>query len=155
MIRIGITLTFFLCVPGAHLVVRAQSQGGQSLVQTGRELLQQAKQLTEIRAGNAPSFRLTARVEVYDEKGGKKEGTYSLFWNSPTIWREQITFPDYSQTRLARIDKLLISRDPPSPSEQAYRVGKLLDFSSLLQLGTKDQILKLRRKPRMDPLRSG
>jgi len=127
-------------------MLRARGGDGQVTPQTGGELLQQAEQLTDIRAGNAPSFRLTARVEAYDEKGKKKEGTYTLLWNSPTIWREEISFPDYSQIRLARINKLLINRNPHTPSEEAYRVGKSMDFPGFLHLGTKDQIQKLQEK---------
>ena len=124
----------------------AQSRDKQSTSQTAGELLQQAARLTDIRSGDTPSFRLTARVEAYAEKGKKEEGKYTLLWNSPTIWREEITFPDYSQVRLARINKLLISRNPPTPSEQVYRVAKLMDLSAFLRLSIRDQIQGLHEK---------
>lgn len=91
-------------------------------------------------------FRLTAQVEVYEDKGKKKEGKYSLLWNSPTTWREDIALSDYSQIRLANIDKLFISRNPPPPSEQVYRVAKLMDFSVLLRIGIRDQIQRLQER---------
>ena len=107
---IALSVTLFLCAATAQFMLRARSLDGQSAPKSGGELLQRAEQLTDIRSGDARSFRLTARVEAYDEKGKKKEGTYILLWNSPTIWREEITFPDSSEVRLARINKLLISR---------------------------------------------
>jgi hypothetical protein len=142
---IALPATFFLCVTTTHFM-RAQTREGQLAPKSGGALLLQAGQLIDIRSGNAPSFRLTARVEVYDEKHKAKEGRYTLLWNSPTIWREEITFPDYSEIRLARINKLLISRNPPTPSEDIYRVGKLMAFADFLRLGISDQIEGLHEK---------
>jgi len=143
---IALSVTLFLCAATTQFMLRARSRDGQSATKSGGELLQRAEQLTDIRSGDAPSFRLTARVEVYDETGKKKEGTYTLLWNLPTMWREEITFPDSSQVRLARINKLLISRKPPTPSEQTYRVGKLMDFPAFLRLSIRDQIQGLQEK---------
>lgn len=137
---------YFFCGTNSHFMLRAQSRDEQVTTQTGGALLQQAEQLTNIRSPNTPSFRLTAQVEVYEAKGKKKEGKYSLLWNSPTTWREDIALSDYSQIRLAHIDKLFISRNPPSPSEQVYRVAKLMDFSVLLRIGVRDQIQRLQER---------
>jgi hypothetical protein len=137
---IALTATFFLCATSTRFMLRAQNHDEKLTPKTAGELLQQAEQLIDIRSGNAPSFRLTALVEVYDEKHRKKGGKYTLLWNSPTIWKEEITFPDYSQIRLGRINKQLISRNPPTPSEPVYRIGHLMDFADFLRLGLRDQI---------------
>jgi hypothetical protein len=144
--RIAPSIALFLCVPNTLCTLCVRSRDGQSPLQAAGELLRRAEQLTDIRSGDVSPFRLTARVEVYDEKGGKTEGTYTLLWNSPTIWKEKIAFTNGSQIRLARIDKLLISRHPATPSEQVYRVGKLMEFPSLLAVGAKQQIQKLQEK---------
>jgi hypothetical protein len=140
---IALSVALFFCATTTQFMLRARSRDGQSAPKSGVELIRRAEQLTDIRSGHAPSFRLIARVQAYDEKGKKKEGTYTLLWNSPTIWREEITFPDSSQVRLARINKLLISRKPPIPSEQTYRVGKLMDFRTFLGLSIRNQIQDL------------
>ncbi len=142
---VALSAALFLCATATQFIVLARSDGHSSHM-SGGELLRKAEQLTNIRSGDAPSFRLTARVQAYDEKGKKKEGTYTLLWDAPTIWREEIAFPDSYQVRLARINKLLISRKPPIPSEEAYRVGKLMDFSALLRLGVRDQVHGLYEK---------
>ena len=132
-----------LSVPASPFNLLARSRDGQS-PHTSGELLQQARQLTDIRSGDVPSFRLTARIETFDEKGTKREGTFTLLWNSPTMWREEIAFPGSSQVRLARINKLLISRNPSTPSEEVYSVVNLMAFPSLLQMNVRDQLQKLR-----------
>jgi hypothetical protein len=140
---IALSVALFFCAATTQFMLRARSRDGQSAPKSGVELIRKAEQLTDILSGDAPSFRLIARVEAYDEKGKKKQGTYTLLWNSPTIWREEITFPDSFQVRLARINKLLISRKPPIPSEQTYRVGKLMDFRTFLGLSIRNQIQDL------------
>jgi hypothetical protein len=142
---ITLFVAFSLCAPIAGLMLQARNQPA---LQNAGELLQQAMRLTDIRSSDVPSFRLAAQVEAYNEKGKKEEGTYTLLWNSPTIWREEIALPGYSQTRIARTNKLLISRTPSQPSEQIYRVGKLLDFPSFLRPGIRDQLRPLQEKIR-------
>jgi hypothetical protein len=119
---------------------------GRTVPQTATDILLQAERLTDIRSGDALSFRLNADVEAYDDKGKQIDGKYFLLWNSPTIWREEIVFGDRSEVRLARMDKLLISRKPPSPSEQIYRIARLMDFPSLLSLRNRDQIEGMRER---------
>jgi hypothetical protein len=128
-----------LCAVAADSVRGVRNGGEAPESQTSWELLQQTQQLTDIRSANGTPFRMTARIEVYDERGKKKEGTYTLLWNSPTIWRDEISFPDYVQIRVARTNKLLISRHPPTVSRDVFRLGKLLDFPSLLCVGMREQ----------------
>jgi hypothetical protein len=142
----ALSAALFLCAATTQFIVVARGRDGHSSHMSGGELLRKAGQLTNIRSGDAPSFRLTAQVEAYDEKGKKKEGTYTLLWDAPTIWREEIAFPDSSQVRLARINKLLISRKPPIPSEETYRVARLMDIPAFLRLGVRDQVQGLHEK---------
>jgi hypothetical protein len=146
MSMIALFVTMLSYAPTTPFVLCAQSSEGQSAPETSEQLLQRAVRLTDILSGDIPSYRLTARVEAYDGKGPKKEGTYTLLWNSPTIWRDETTFLDYSQIRVARIDKLLISRNPQVISEQAFRVGGLFYLSLLLRTDPKVQVHKFKEK---------
>lgn len=130
----------------AFFCLAAECADRQAASRDGIELLHRAEQVTDILAGDVPSFRLTARVEVFDDKGKKTEGTYTLFWNSPTIWRQEFSFPDSKEVYLARINKLLISRNPSAPSEQIYRAEALLDFARFLRLGPKNKVQKLEQR---------
>lgn len=141
-----LTSLMTLCVFAISLLFGKPSRDQQQKPLAGAELLHQAEQLTDIRSGSCPPFRLTARVEVYEEKGRKKEGTYTLLWNSPTIWRDETTFPDSSQIRVAHGDKLLISRNPPKVSEQVLRVVGLMGFSSLLRTSQKEEVHQVQQK---------
>jgi hypothetical protein len=91
-----LTASLVLLWPVAADSVRGERNTGEAPGSpTSGELLQQAQQLTDIRSANGTAFRMTARVEVYDDRGKKEEGTYTLLWNSPTIWRDEISLPDY------------------------------------------------------------
>src|SRR5436190_24079139 len=60
----------------------------------GKALIEQAREKTNI--FSLPSFRLKARVRL-DNFGKPLDGTYSLLWNGPDQWREEIAFPGYSE----------------------------------------------------------
>jgi hypothetical protein len=77
-----------------------------------KKLLQQAEELTNIRSSGGHQFRLTARVQLSGSEGQVQEGTYSLLWESPTVWRDETNFKDFSQVRIAKGDKLYIVRKP-------------------------------------------
>ncbi|MBZ5539573.1 MAG: hypothetical protein LAN61_03520 [Acidobacteriia bacterium] len=97
-----------------------------------QKLLQQAEDLTDIRSSGSRSFHLAARVYMYEGKDLAADGTYDLFWASPTAWREEIKFAHFSQVRVAIGDKLSISRNPPILPLEIFRLHELLDFPNVL-----------------------
>jgi hypothetical protein len=110
------------------------------------KLLRQAVEISDIRSSGSPSFRLVARVKAPGENGGATEGSYSLVWKSPTIWRDEIKFPNYSQIRVAHLDRLFISRNPPNASMEVFRVLKLLEFPPFLSSSEEAKEKKLQEK---------
>jgi hypothetical protein len=97
-----------------------------------QRLLQQAEELTNIRSSGSHSFGLVACVQFYVGKDLAAEGTYKLAWESPTVWRDEIKFEDYSQVRVAVVDKLFISRNPPTLPFEIFRLLELLNFPQVL-----------------------
>ena len=64
--------------------------------QEGKDLMEQA----EIRnIYGLPSFEMKASVRI-DNKGQPLDGSYMLLWNGPEQWREEISFPGYSEVRV-------------------------------------------------------
>jgi hypothetical protein len=135
-----------LCLPAGFFALPTEFSDTQTIQHDGLELLRQAEQTTDILASDVQPFRLTAKIAVFEEKGKKTEGTYTLLWNSSTIWREEFSFPDSKEVYLARINKLLISRNPVAPSEQVYRAERTLDFARFMRLGPKDKVKKLEQR---------
>jgi TonB family protein len=66
--------------------------------QEGKELVKQAEAKVNIFA--LPSFEMKASVRI-DNKGKPLEGSYQLLWNGPAQWREEISFPGYSEVQVA------------------------------------------------------
>jgi TonB family protein len=57
---------------------------------TGKELIQKAREVSDIRADGAPAFRMEGTFRIIPKKGGKEiEGTYAEIWISRTKWRRE------------------------------------------------------------------
>jgi hypothetical protein len=113
-----------------------------------QKLLQQAEELTNIRSSGSRSFGLAARVQLYDGKDFEAEGTYNLVWESPTVWRDEIKFADYSQVRVAMVDKLFISRNPPILPLEVFRLLGLLEFPQVLHPSLNAKLGKVKEQRR-------
>jgi hypothetical protein len=113
-----------------------------------QRLLQQAEDLADIRSSGSRSFHLAARVFLYEERKMAADGTYELFWSSPTIWREEIKFADFSQVRVAAGDKLYISRNPSILPLEIFRLHELLNFPYVLHPGLAVKPGKVRDRTR-------
>src|SRR6266496_1702769 len=93
----------------------------------GRDLIAKAAEKTNIFA--LSSFRLNATVRI-DNMGKPLDGTYSLLWNGPNLWREEIAFPGYSEIQVHSKGIAYLKRNVPY---MPYRVSQLhatLGFSA-------------------------
>lgn len=104
----------------------------------GEALIQQAQDKTNIFA--LPSFRMDANVRI-DNFGKSLDGVYSLLWNGPDQWREEITFPGYSEIQVGGKGVVFLKR---SVDVLPYRISQLetaLGFSSNFGVGRFNQAL--------------
>lgn len=65
--------------------------------QQSKDLIEHAEDKTNIFA--LSSFQMKASVRI-DDKGKPLDGSYLLLWNGPEQWREEITFPGYSEVQV-------------------------------------------------------
>lgn len=139
----GVLLLLFFSGPWIGKVTADQSNSARA-----EQLLQEAEKLTDIRTPGSHPFRLVARLTIYRSEGQTSEGTYTLFWKSPTSWRDEINFADFSQTRVADVDKLFVYRNPPNLLPEVFRLLTLLDFPNILRATpeAKAQYLKERTR---------
>ena len=73
----------------------------------GKELVEQAQERNNIFA--LPSFEMKASIRI-DNKGEPLEGSYVLLWNGPGQWREEISFPGYSEIQVGGKGVVFIKR---------------------------------------------
>jgi TonB family protein len=73
----------------------------------GKDLVEQAEAKTNIFA--LPSFQMKASVRI-DNKGEPLNGSYLLLWNGPGQWREELSFPGYSEIQVGGKGVVFIKR---------------------------------------------
>ena len=101
--------------------------GHSDVAAKGEALIQQAQEKTNIFA--LPSFRMDANVRI-DNFGKPLDGTYSLLWDGPDHWRQEITFPGFSEVQVGGKGVVFLRR---SVDFLPYRISQLemaLGFSS-------------------------
>jgi len=70
-----------------------------------------------------PSFRLKANVTI-DNDGKPLEGSYTLLWNGPDQWREELVFPGFSEIKVGGKGVVATKRNvdfTPLRVEQVYQ----------------------------------
>jgi hypothetical protein len=98
------------------------------------ELLQRVQASTDVRTSGSQPFRMKAIVKFFDESGQTRDGTYELLWQTPTLWRDELKFADFSQVRLASGEKLFVSRNPKALSLEVFHLLSLLEFPKSVRL---------------------
>jgi TonB family protein len=64
-------------------------------------LIEQARQLSDIRAEGAPPFRLQMDFKVIGGDGAARQGVYTEVWVSKAQWRKETAVGDFRRTQVA------------------------------------------------------
>jgi len=98
----------------------------------GRQLLDHAAQVSDIRAAGAPGFQLKANFKVIHE-GSTTEGTYTETWLSRGQWRQETTLGDLHRTVVANGQKVWtvsgISQSMTGVNELGFPLGRVRSAS--------------------------
>jgi TonB family protein len=106
-----------------------------------------------------PSFQMKATLQV-DSAGKPLDGSYQLLWNGPERWREEITFPGYTELQIGGKGVVWIQRRPDVIPLRIHQLHAALGFGpsvggaaagqydSFVQLGLypNDKIKKLHKR---------
>src|SRR5579872_7201706 len=79
---------------------------GQDHSQAGSELLARAQQIVNVRASGSPPFRLSEHLRFMGLGRQWIEGDYVLTWAASDEWKDELTLPDYHETRFATQGKV-------------------------------------------------
>jgi TonB family protein len=93
----------------------------------GKQLIQQAVDKTNI--FELPSFRMNANVRI-DNMGKPLDGTYSLLWNGPDQWREEITFAGYTEVQVGGKGVVYLKRSTDHLPYQIFQLRETLGFGA-------------------------
>jgi hypothetical protein len=108
--------------------VPAQNASAQDVQKQAEALMEHARQLSDIRAPNAPPFQLKATFSFTGTNLEKVQGTYTEVWISRSQWRREITANDWRRVEVAsstNIWQLDNANDFPEP---AAELPSLLDM---------------------------
>jgi TonB family protein len=90
--------------------------------------LEQAVSKTNI--FDLPSFQMKAAVQI-DNAGKQLDGSYRLLWNGPEQWREEITFPGYTELQVGGKGIVWIQRSTDFVPLRIYQLHAALGFGSV------------------------
>ena len=90
--------------------------------------LEQAVSKTNI--FDLPSFQMKAAVQI-DNAGNQLDGSYRLLWNGPEQWREEITFPGYTELQVGGKGIVWIQRSTDFVPLRIYQLHAALGFGSV------------------------
>ena len=75
------------------------------------------------------SFQMKANVQI-DNQGKRLDGRYQLLWNGPDQWREEISFPGYSELQVGGKGTVWIQRNPSFFPLRIWNLHAALGFGS-------------------------
>ena len=116
-------LTIVVTVPRA-----AEARKRRPEVVGGEGLIQRAWDMSDIRRAGSLPFHLHAKFHFADPSGKAIEGTYTLDWASPTMWRAQLDTPDFHNTEIGGSGKSWLLRNTKYKPLVAFLVGSTLNF---------------------------
>jgi len=93
-----------------------------------------------------PSFAMKADVQV-DNHGKLINGSYELLWNGPDQWREEITFPGYSEVQTGGKGTVWVQRSVDFIPVAIYTVRQALGFGSTVGLPESMSLVQLALTP--------
>jgi len=77
-----------------------------------------------------PSFQMSANVQI-DSHGKPLDGSYRMLWNGPEQWREEISFPGYTELQVGGKGTVLIHRSTDYIPLRIYQLHAALGFGSV------------------------
>jgi TonB family protein len=105
--------------------------------------LEQADAKSNLR--KLPSFQMKASVKI-ENKGQQMEGTYTLLWNGPDQWREELTVPGYTEVLVGGKDVVSTKRNLDFTPVRIYQLHNVLGYGGGLLPGPKEKVKDIHRR---------
>jgi TonB family protein len=128
--KIRSTISAFLLVGFAQSLFAqntAKPEAQKSEIQIRAEgLMEHARHLSDIRAKDAPAFRLRATFSFIGKDLNSVQGTYTETWVSNTQWRRETVVGDSRRIEIGVADKRWLFDSTPSVPETAVKVSDVM-----------------------------
>jgi hypothetical protein len=101
-----------------------------------------------LRLAGDRSFQLQANLKLEQGNGAETQGIYLLKWASPSQWREEFSFPGFSQIRVSGPNGVWETREPNYLSLRVWQLMQALNSNSRLQLQREEFADKIKLEKR-------
>jgi TonB family protein len=125
------------------LIASANAFAASDKAMQGEQMLQAAIAKNDIR--ELPSFEMKASLKL-DNYGHPIDGTYSLLWNGPNQWREEINLPGYSEIQVTGKDVASVKRTTQYMPWQINLIHDILGYDQKLKLGENEKVKQIRNR---------
>ncbi len=125
-----VAIAGFAAVPCAH----AQTAKDTAARAQAAELFAKALTVSDIRAPGSPPFELRGTINIQATQKTNVTGTYLLKWVSPTKWREEIGFHNYTRVRVGGDNEYSQTRTTPYEVAPIFQLERGLDFLRALHV---------------------
>lgn len=118
-------------MPAAHLFAQRPPQppAPRSEAQARAEaLLARARHISDLRAGNAPAFRLKATFSFIDKSLDPVHGTYTEVWVSDSRWRRETSVGSFHRVEVGTPKRIWTLDSTPDFPEKATRMPALMNI---------------------------
>jgi hypothetical protein len=100
-------------------------------------LIAQARKLQEIWTDGTPPITMRTEIQVMDPKGKVALGQYVVTWLSSSRWRDELEIANYKRLRVHDAKGYWQQSTLAFQPEIIFQLDSLLDFKTVLKIGTK------------------
>ncbi len=118
---------FILVCIGVLLLVPVKATSEDNPQKEAETLLARARQLSDIRASNAPAFRLKATISFVGEDLDTFEGTFTELWFSDSRWRREIIAGEFRRIEVGGVSRIWMLDSDKGLPQQATRVPSVVN----------------------------
>jgi len=87
--------------------------GGAHENQEATQWASKANQIMDVCSPGSPPFRLIEDIKVWTKDNQWVAGTYTLIWQNPDAWRDELALPDYHEIRVGGKQSISFLRSQP------------------------------------------
>ncbi len=122
------TVKVYLLVVLSLLIRPILMMASDNARQDSKNLIEQAEAKANIFA--LPTFEMKAKVRIISNDK-PLDGSYLFLWNGPAQWREEISFPGYSEIQVGGKGLVFLKRSTDFLPWRMYQLHSSLGYSSL------------------------
>jgi len=113
---------------------------------SAESLLAQARKAQDIWSEGTSAVKMRTEIEILDAEGKTITGQYVVIWMSPSHWREELRFANYTRLRVHDSNGYWQQSTLNFQPEIVFRLDSMLDIKAVLRIGAKQSLGKVKAR---------